>query len=787
MAGEGEDDGVLFEGSPLLEHLQDVGVLDGLHISKKVASQPSDGHTLVLGLALQTWLSGALESASELLGHVLLIATGARHANTCSISLLMQSRLLSNDDQTLLAFFDESAFSMQPAATDSLPSSSSSFRRKLVFSSLLAVVLGLLLSGSMMAVVLAMLILLIITLVLSCNMLVGRVVSILDEWRRSSEQLNATLAQSLRLMQDIEVVHHGFLRPSLTGGSVRRDGSLFASASLSCTSALGTSVRNSTLLTYYAFCQLTKALIERHPLLGNVDSIDHYLCYADLNIPTLQDLGVQSADGSTMDLSHSTLKMYVNLLRNQQSECIRRLLLCFTPKARGFEFGVGMYLSMWTLLKADVKLVKEQHCQLQASLDYMHSRLSDPPAPRSLAIPEKSSSNRFSHLLYLSHNLQLHLHAALERSELLRTALANESSHDDDDDAGALAEISKTAQACVDLVEVSVSSSQSYITDVSASLTALRRVDRAPDTTGEVLDWQDEAMTLEADPASRDDKPAVGESDDEERVYEATVDSSDESENETRKLTPSERRAEIERRQREAEEPLRMVRELKAVLASRQANAVLRKSAAAATSTSASADASTASTTSEATASAAAVSSKVTESSTNGTVSDSTAGAPDLSECIQPESVPRAESSGQCMPGPDDSYIHRRDDITTTISSTTTSSSTNDSSTNTQSADALAPLCSNQPGDNVPSSALAANKQVESTRVDQHVDDHCSATTEASSLSPTHLFATSSTPSSMAQMAAMLALRGRSAAGLGKVETFGSDESDESDKSEEDV
>eukprot|EP00117_Sycon_ciliatum_P033723 scpid51692/ scgid4626/ len=549
MAGEGEDDGVLFEGSPLLEHLQDVGVVDGLHISKKVASQPSDGHTLVLGLALQTWLSGALESASELLGHVLLIATGARHANTCSISLLMQSRLLSNDDQTLLAFFDESAFSMQPAATNNtLPSSSSSFRRKLVFSSLLAVVLGLLLSGSMMAVVLAMLILLIITLVLSCNMLVGRVVSILDEWRRSSEQLNATLAQSLRLMQDIEVVHHGFLRPSLTGGSVRRDGSLFASASLSCTSALGTSVRNSTLLTYYAFCQLTKALIERHPLLGNVDSIDHYLCYADLNIPTLQDLGVQSADGSsTMDLSHSTLKMYVNLLRNQQSECIRRLLLCFTPKARGFEFGVGMYLSMWTLLKADVKLVKEQHCQLQASLDYMHSRLSDPPAPRSLAIPEKSSSNRFSHLLYLSHNLQLHLHAALERSELLRTALANESSHDDDDDAGALAEISKTAQACVDLVEVSVSSSQSYITDVSASLTALRRVDRAPDTTGEVLDWQDEAMTLEADPASRDDKPAVGESDDEERVYEATVDSSDESEKETRKLTPSERRAEMVR------------------------------------------------------------------------------------------------------------------------------------------------------------------------------------------------------------------------------------------------
>ncbi|XP_066300444.1 vezatin-like [Branchiostoma lanceolatum] len=339
------DEDVVFENSPLYQHLQDVGQLDfevGMTTSKCKPEANSLARTQ--GNQFKGVVMSLLRNILGFLIHVgtfpkRLLAEVERGYAKQYVSLLIQSKLLLDDDHHFLQLYDQDTFSGDDVNTNwflsadtlKLEQFSTHFGAVLVLATALFLQQNCWLVLTLLVLPLALCIISWFTLFVRRHHEHKSSLTLLRTWLCEGEKCVSLARKSFRHIQERELVARGF---TMVHGQVpleRMIHSRLWQSQQQCVSLRATLVR----ATADMIQQHRKAvlqLLQDHPLNSEVDNTNSYISVIPLQELTNQLLNDTSqVEVNDDNSSLKSLKNLVQLQADQVSEFVRRLALCFSP------------------------------------------------------------------------------------------------------------------------------------------------------------------------------------------------------------------------------------------------------------------------------------------------------------------------------------------------------------------------------------------------------------------------------------------------------------------------
>ncbi|KAL3852352.1 hypothetical protein ACJMK2_016007 [Sinanodonta woodiana] len=253
---------------------------------------------------------------------------------------------------------------------------------------------------------------------------------LIDRFLEIDASLLTMFRKSIRLVQETELVARGFTLVSQQSPMSRMElGHPWKTSCRQCPD-----LRKLVFLTsrtaMMKFREATQKLLEICPVSVEFDSISHYLAYIPLSEygPCMQICGEKdTADTelytATDGYSIAALKGMNQLFCLQQSEFIRRLVLCFYFHARRKNaMSPAVYSQLENVVDSLVCILEEQFSSVVRSYNFHSCSIlnNEPVKTSSKKIKECSP---FTDLHVAVHSLDLHLQAALSRVRALSTWL----------------------------------------------------------------------------------------------------------------------------------------------------------------------------------------------------------------------------------------------------------------------------------------------------------------------------------------------------------------------------
>ncbi|KAK6175323.1 hypothetical protein SNE40_013811 [Patella caerulea] len=243
-----------------------------------------------------------------------------------------------------------------------------------------------------------------------------------------SEKVLTLTRQSLRLVQEKELVARGFTLVSqrVAVSGIEQTASTNSSKLCSELRKNNFHVARSGML---IFREATLKLLELHPLIPEVDSVSNYLASVPLSDygPCLQLIGQQADDSQhlaqlTDGYSVAALRGMNQLFSLYLSEFIRRLTLCFIADAQ-IQGSPEPFDKLKILMEELYIKLEKDHLQLQRSYDFHKSSpLNREPSKPKFDRPKSKKGEFYTAV----HSLDLHLQAALIRTQELSKQLEKE-------------------------------------------------------------------------------------------------------------------------------------------------------------------------------------------------------------------------------------------------------------------------------------------------------------------------------------------------------------------------
>ncbi|KAK3600693.1 hypothetical protein CHS0354_011375 [Potamilus streckersoni] len=255
-------------------------------------------------------------------------------------------------------------------------------------------------------------------------------IHLVDRFLEIDASLLTLFRKSIRLVQETELVARGFILVSQQSPVSRMEmGHPWNLSRRQCPD-LRKLVFHTSRTAMLKFREATQKLREIYPISVEFDCISHYLAYIPLSEygPCMQISGEKDTIDTelytaTDGYSIAALKGMNQLFCLQQSEFIRRLVLCFHFPARGKNaMCPAVYSQLENVVGSLVCSLEEQLSSVVRSYNFHSCSILDNE-------PVKTSSKRmkecspFTDLHVAIHSLDLHLQAALSRVRALSTWL----------------------------------------------------------------------------------------------------------------------------------------------------------------------------------------------------------------------------------------------------------------------------------------------------------------------------------------------------------------------------
>eukprot|EP00058_Branchiostoma_floridae_P024083 XP_002609573.1 hypothetical protein BRAFLDRAFT_101931 [Branchiostoma floridae] len=340
------DEDVVFENSPLYQHLQDVGELD-FEVGTTSKCKPEvNGLTRTQGN--QAWFKGVIMSLlRNILGFLIHVGTFPKRLLAeieqgyvkQYVSLLIQSKLLLDDDHHFLQLYDPDTFSGDDVDTNwflsadalKLEQFSTHFCAALVLATALFLQQNCWLVVTFLVLPAALCIICWFMLFVRSHHEHKSSLTLLRTWLSEGEKCVSLARKSFRHVQERELVARGF---TMVHGQVpveRMIHSRLWQSQQQCVSLRATLVR----ATADMIQQHRKAvlrLLQDCPLNSEVDNTNSYISVIPLQELTNQLLNdTAQVEVNDDNSSLKSLKNLVQLQADQVSEFVRRLALCFSP------------------------------------------------------------------------------------------------------------------------------------------------------------------------------------------------------------------------------------------------------------------------------------------------------------------------------------------------------------------------------------------------------------------------------------------------------------------------
>ncbi|XP_019630149.1 PREDICTED: vezatin-like [Branchiostoma belcheri] len=341
------DEDVVFENSPLYQHLQDVGQLD-FEVGTTTSKCKREAESLTGAPGYQAWFKGVVMSVlGNILGFLLQVGTFPKRVLAevergyvkQYVSLLVQSKLLLDDDHHFLQLYDPDTYSGDDTdtnwflSTDTLKLEQFSTH----FGAAVVLAIALFLQQNYWLVVTLLVLPGALCLTGWFALFIRRhhehksTVTLLRTWLVEGEKCVTLARKSFRHIQERELVARGF---TMVHGQVpleRMIHSRLWQSQQQCASLRATLVR----VTSDMIQQHRKAvhqLLQDYPLNSEVDNTNSYISVIPLQELTNQLLNDTSqVEVNDDNSSLKSLKNLVQLQADQVSEFVRRFALGFSP------------------------------------------------------------------------------------------------------------------------------------------------------------------------------------------------------------------------------------------------------------------------------------------------------------------------------------------------------------------------------------------------------------------------------------------------------------------------
>ncbi|XP_070559087.1 vezatin-like isoform X2 [Ptychodera flava] len=596
------DDDVVFENSPLYQHLQEVGHLD-FETSPMPSSRPHPENK-PMNTASNTWLDVMMITAvalkEKVIGwhgdhHGIMIEEEVNLQFLTSYTRdLCESKLLLPSDREFLDTYGPSLFHQK---STSLKSHINFIKIVTVAVLLLACIIGIIVqvndgcthTSVLTLALVAMLLLICLSVeakkaghIFKLKHMHSDNIQSLRQFLEMSQTFATIHKKSVRLIQESELIARGFLMISPKTPIARLEQSRLQGTHRQCP-LLRRTVFHTARNLILALKEAASTLLESFPLSVEIDNIGNYVssipaedlgpCFTPLQKQGLPvkddnpDANDSVISEATDNYSLAALKAMSNLLSDQRSEFIRRLALCFCTEA----YGDVMHWTESDLFKSFRKLICEPStvtesnlAALQKSYNFHRVGIFEKDDKRGNVTDIREPSLPTCGVITAVHSIEMHLQAALKRSRELQERLESYKDIDaiktDEENLSAdLTQLLRDLDACRECWEEGSSRLQRLLGSSSDQDPASSQARDSSE-----LDTADGTLDREPIPLFGLPEPEI-EFDD--QIFEAYTDpnEADETDWDYEPLTVEEK----EQRKKQREESVRMLKELRNVLAVR--------------------------------------------------------------------------------------------------------------------------------------------------------------------------------------------------------------------------